>query len=52
MVFRDDSIKDVELPEYSVHPEMLFYWDVTYDKSEWVNTATATYYNKDSVVLK
>lgn len=50
LAFRDDSIKDVELPEYSVHPEMLFYWDVTPDKDEWVNMATATYYNKDSVV--
>ncbi len=51
VILRDDSVKDAELTEHSVHPEMLFYWDVTDDKSEWVNTATATYYNKDSVVL-
>ena len=51
VILRDDSVKDAELVEHSVHPEMLFYWDVTSDKAEWVNTATATYYNKDSVVL-
>ena len=51
-ILRDDSIRDAELMEYSVHPEMLFYWDVTPDKNEWVNQATATYYNKDSVRLK
>lgn len=50
-ILRDDNIRDAELPEHSVHPDLLFYWDVTYDKSEWVNTATATYYNKDTVVL-
>lgn len=51
-ILRDESIRDAELAEYSVHPEMLFYWDVTPDKNEWVNQATATYYNKDSVRLK
>ncbi|RKM57861.1 hypothetical protein D6855_12485 [Butyrivibrio sp. CB08] len=50
-ILRDDSIRDAELMEYSVHPEMLFYWDVTTNKDEWVNTATATYYNKDTVVM-
>ncbi|MBO5622888.1 MAG: hypothetical protein J5959_14820, partial [Butyrivibrio sp.] len=48
---RNYSIKDAELLEYSVHPDMLFYWDVTPDKSEWINTATAKYYDKDSVIL-
>ncbi len=51
-VLQDDSIKDVELYEYSVHPELLFYMDVTPDRNEWINSATATYYNKDSVVIK
>ena len=51
-ILQDDSIKDAELAEYTVHPEMLFYWDVTPDENEWVNQATAIYYNKDSVRLK
>lgn len=50
-VLRDASIKDAELVEYSVHPDMLFYWDVTPDRNEWINTATAKYFDKDSVVL-
>lgn len=51
-ILNDDSIRDAVLDEHSVHPEMLFYWDVTADKGEWVNSATAIYYNKDSVILK
>ncbi|MBO6242296.1 MAG: hypothetical protein J6O61_15945 [Butyrivibrio sp.] len=50
-ILRDDSIKNAELTEYSVHPEMLFYMDVTPDSSEWINQATATYYDKESTVL-
>jgi predicted ABC-type exoprotein transport system permease subunit len=50
-ILKDDSIKDAELMEYSVHPELLFYEDVTPDTAEWINGATAKYYYKDSVVL-
>lgn len=50
-IFRDDSIKNAELIEYSVHPEMLFYMDVTPDTSEWINQATAIYYEKETTVL-
>ncbi len=51
LILRDDSIKDAALPEHKYQPEMLFSWDVTPDPDEWINTAAATYYNKDSVVL-
>ncbi len=50
-VLRDAGIKNAELREYSVHPEMLFYMDVTPDSSEWINQATAIYYEKDTTVL-
>ena len=50
-ILRDDSIKNAELIEYSVHPEMLFYMDVTPDTSEWINQATAIYYEKETTVL-
>lgn len=50
-MLRDDSIKNAELIEYSVHPEMLFYMDVTPDTSEWINQATAIYYDKETTVL-
>ncbi len=52
VILKDDSIKNAELKEHTVQPEMLMYWDVTEDPNEWVNGATAKYYYKDSVVLK
>ena len=51
-ILNDESIKDAELKEYSAHPELLLYMDVTPDKEEWINTATATYFEKNSVRLK
>ena len=50
-VLRDSSVTNAGLTEHSVHPEMLFYMDITPDSSEWINQATATYYDKDEVVL-
>ena len=50
-ILSDGSIKNAELIEYSVHPEMLFYMDVTPDTSEWINQATAIYYEKETTVL-
>lgn len=47
----DENLEDVELMEHSVKPVMLFYQDVTPYPDEWINYATATYYNKKSVVL-
>lgn len=51
LILNDGSITDAELSEYSVHPKLLFYMDVTPDKAEWINTATATYFEKNSVIL-
>lgn len=51
VILNDDSITDAELVEHTVFPEMLYYWDITPDTSEWVNQATAKYYGKNSVVL-
>ncbi len=51
-ILQDDSIKDAVLQEHTSQPEMLFYWDVTRDASEWVNGAVAKYYFKDSTVLE
>ena len=51
-ILRDASVKDAELIEYSVHPELLFYMDVTDDTGEWINTAVATYYDKNTVKIR
>ncbi len=50
-ILRDGSISNAGITEHYVHPEMLFYMDITPDSSEWINQATATYYGKDEVVL-
>ena len=50
-ILKDDSVKDAELKEHTSQPEMLFFYDITPDKDEWVNGAVATYYEKDSVVM-
>lgn len=48
---QDESLSDVGIYEHTVRPEMLFYQDVTPDVQEWINQATATYYNKSTVTL-
>jgi hypothetical protein len=50
-ILQDETIKVASLPEHKAQPEMLFYMDVTLDEGEWINSATANYYYKDSVVL-
>lgn len=50
-ILKDTSVTDAELKEHSVHPELLFFSDVTKDPNEWINTATAEYYGKSSVRL-
>jgi hypothetical protein len=50
-ILNDDSVKDAVVSEHEYQPEMLYSWDVTRDKKEWMNTAVAVYYNKDTVVL-
>ncbi len=50
-LLRDDSLKSVGIKEHLSQPEMLFYMDVTPSISEWINQATATYYDKDDVYL-
>ena len=50
-VLLDDSVRDAVLKEHQSQPELLFYLDVTPDSGEWINTTTAIYYEKDSVVI-
>jgi hypothetical protein len=50
-ILKDASVLDAELKDHSVHPELLFFSDITEDPKEWINTATAEYYGKNSVKL-
>lgn len=51
-ILNDASVQDAVLPEYSVKPELLYFSDVFRDETEWVNTATATYYHKNTVRVR
>lgn len=50
-VLEDDSIKDVYFEPFSYYPYLLFFGDITDNPNDWVNTAVAQYYGKDSVTL-
>ncbi len=50
-ILKDDSIKSAGLLEHTSQPDMLFFGDITPNSGEWINTATATYYDKDEVYL-
>ncbi len=51
-ILKDEAVTDPVFEAYSAQPEMLFFCDITKDKSDWVNKAYARYYGKNTVVLK
>ena len=51
-ILQDDSVTDCVFEPYSVEPELLFFYDISTDKENWINKAMARYYGKNSVVLK
>ncbi|WP_026526791.1 hypothetical protein [Butyrivibrio sp. VCD2006] len=51
-ILKDDSVKKAEFLPYSVHPQLLFFSDITDNKKDWLNKAMAEYYHKENVVLK
>ena len=50
-ILNDENIKDVVFHPYSRKPYLLFFIDVTDDKTNWINEAYARYFNKNFVVL-
>ena len=52
VALKDENVKAAEFSDYSVHPELLFFSDITDNKKDWLNNAMAEYYHKDTVVLK
>lgn len=51
-IYEDDSVKDVEIEDFSIKPYVLYHDDVVEDESDWRNTAVAAFFGKDSVRLK
>lgn len=48
-ILQDPSVKDAVLPRYTVHPELLFFADVSEDPEDWANQKMSEYYGKDSI---
>jgi hypothetical protein len=51
-ILRDPDVHDAELEDYPSHPYLLYYDDITADPSDWKNVDMASFYGKDSVILK
>lgn len=51
-ILKDASVQDVVFEEYTYKPDLLFFSDITRDKTDWTNEAVRRYYDKSSVVLK
>lgn len=51
-VLKDTSIEDAELERFPCRPYLLCFDDITEDPTDWRNVDMATYYGKNSIVLK
>ncbi|WP_408070066.1 DUF6056 family protein [Butyrivibrio sp. JL13D10] len=51
-MLKDSGTEAVELTPYSVHPQLLFFSDITKNENDWLNKAMAEYYHKDKVIIK
>lgn len=50
-ILLDDAVKDAEIREFSVKPELLFYEDIEKEPDNWKNIRMSGYFGKDSVRL-
>lgn len=52
VILKDSSVTDTVLTDHTEKPELLFFSDVSEDAGDWINTAVAEYYHKNSVILQ
>lgn len=50
-LLNDDSLRNVELKEFTVKPYLLFFDDVDQNPEDWRNRLACRYYEKDSIIL-
>lgn len=48
-LYLDKNIKDVEVPDLTVKPSMLFFSDITDNPEYWSNVSLKNYYDKNSI---
>jgi len=51
-LLNDESVKDVQLEDFTTKPYLLYFDDITRDPADWHNEDISTFYGKNSVVLK
>lgn len=50
-IYEDDTVKNVEVEDFSVKPYVLYHDDIAEDETDWRNSAVAGFFGKDSVRL-
>lgn len=50
-LYTDDSVRDVEVGDFSVKPYVLYHDDIAEDQTDWRNYTVAGFFGKDSVRL-
>lgn len=51
LAYQDPATTEVEVPELTAKPALVYFDDITDDPSDWRNVDLAAYYNKQSVKL-
>lgn len=49
LLLQDPEAEDVVLPRYTVHPQLLYFADVSEDPEDWANQKMSDYYGKRSI---
>lgn len=50
-IYEDNTVKNVEVKDFSVKPYVLYHDDIAEDETDWRNGAVANFFGKDSVRL-
>lgn len=50
--YLDDSLTDIELEPLTVHPELLYFEDLSTDSKDWKNVEASIYYDKNTIKVK
>lgn len=51
-LYTNSEIRQIEVPAFTARPYVLYFDDITPDSDDWRNISLASYYNKDSIVVK
>jgi len=52
LLYEDETLKDIEVVDFSVKPRLLYYDDIQKDSTDWRNYTVAQFFGKNSVKIK